>query len=159
MSHFLLQHACLVIQSYLILCVPVDCSLPGSSVHGIFQARILEWVTISFSRGSSQTSDQTHVSCLLHCRRVPYLLSYWGSVSSLDFSPINTLVHGPPRATDFLVNKPGLTRQAGSPAALIGVWGSGAPRPIALALAQVAQQAPCPHPLTLSSPPHSPSDS
>ena len=33
--------------------VPMDCSLPGSSVHGIFQVRILEWVAISFSRGSS----------------------------------------------------------------------------------------------------------
>ena len=35
------------------LCNPMDCSLPGSSVHGIFQARVLEWVAISFSRGSS----------------------------------------------------------------------------------------------------------
>ena len=39
----------LVTQSYLTLCDPMDCSLPGSSVHGIFQARILEWVAISFS--------------------------------------------------------------------------------------------------------------
>ena len=39
----------LVAQSYLTLCDPIDCSLPGSSVHGIFQARILEWVAISFS--------------------------------------------------------------------------------------------------------------
>ena len=44
------------------LCDPMDCSLPGSSVHGIFQARILEWVAISFSRGSSQPRDQTQVS-------------------------------------------------------------------------------------------------
>ena len=36
------------------LCNPVDCSLPGSSVHGIFQARVLEWVAISFSKESSQ---------------------------------------------------------------------------------------------------------
>ena len=41
-------------QSYPTLCDPIDCSLPGSSVHGIFQARIPEWVAISFSRGSSQ---------------------------------------------------------------------------------------------------------
>ena len=41
---------------------PVDCSLPGSSLHGILQARTLEWVTISFSRGSSQLRDQTPVS-------------------------------------------------------------------------------------------------
>ena len=42
----------------------MDCSLPGSSVHGISQARILEWVAISFSRGSSPPRDQIHVSCL-----------------------------------------------------------------------------------------------
>ena len=51
-----------VAQSCLTLCKPVDCSLPGSSVYGILQARILEWVTISFSRGSSQPRDQTRVS-------------------------------------------------------------------------------------------------
>ena len=44
----------LVSQSRLTLCDPMDCSLPGSSVHELFQARILEWVAISFSRGSSQ---------------------------------------------------------------------------------------------------------
>ena len=45
------------------LCDPMDtCSLPGSSVHGIFQAGILEWVAISFSRGSSQPRDRTQVS-------------------------------------------------------------------------------------------------
>ena len=41
------------------LCDPMDCSPPGSSVHGILQARILEWVAISFSRGSSQARDGT----------------------------------------------------------------------------------------------------
>ena len=46
------------------LCNPMDCSPPGSSVHGILQARILEWVAISFSRGSSQPRDQTQVSCV-----------------------------------------------------------------------------------------------
>ena len=49
-------HLCLT------LCDPVDCSLPGFSIHGILQARILEWVTISFSRGSSQPKVQTPVS-------------------------------------------------------------------------------------------------
>ena len=44
------------------LCDPVDCSLPSSSVHGILQARILEWVVISFSRGSSRPRDRTWVS-------------------------------------------------------------------------------------------------
>ena len=44
------------------LCDPMDCSPPGSSVHGIFQPRILEWVAISFSRGSSWPRDRTRVS-------------------------------------------------------------------------------------------------
>ena len=44
---------------------PVDCSLPCSSVHGIFRARVLEWVAISFSRGSSQPRDRTWVSCIV----------------------------------------------------------------------------------------------
>ena len=51
-----------VAQSCLTLCDPVDCSLPGSSVHGIFQAIVLEWVAISFSRGSSQPRAWTRVS-------------------------------------------------------------------------------------------------
>ena len=44
------------------LCDPMDCSLPGFSIHGIFQARVPEWVAISFSRGSSRPRDQTQVS-------------------------------------------------------------------------------------------------
>ena len=47
----------LVTQSYLTLCDPKDYSLPGSSVHGILQAKILEWVAIPFCRGSSQPRD------------------------------------------------------------------------------------------------------
>ena len=42
---------------------PIDCSLPGSSVYGILQVRILEWVAIPFSRGCSQPRDWTQVSC------------------------------------------------------------------------------------------------
>ena len=53
-----------VTQSCPTLCKPMDCSPPGSSVHGIFQARVLEWVAISFSRGSSRPRDRTWVSCL-----------------------------------------------------------------------------------------------
>ena len=60
-----------VTRSCLTLCNPMDCSLPGSSVHGIFQARILEWVVISSSKGSN--------SCLLHCRQILYRLSHQGS--------------------------------------------------------------------------------
>ena len=43
---------------------PMDCSLPGSSVHGILQARLLEWVPIFYSRGSSRRRDQTHICCI-----------------------------------------------------------------------------------------------
>ena len=66
----------LVTQSCLILCHPMARSPPGSSVHRILQARILEWVAISFSRGSSWLRDRTQVSYIagsLHC------LSHWGS--------------------------------------------------------------------------------
>ena len=50
------------------LCDPMNCSLPGSSVHGILQARIWEWVAIPFSGRSSQPRDQTHhLLHLLHC--------------------------------------------------------------------------------------------
>ena len=45
------------------LCNPMDCSLPGFSVHGFLQARILEWIAIPFSRGSSQARDRNLVSC------------------------------------------------------------------------------------------------
>ena len=52
---------------------PMQDSPPGSSVHGIFQARILEWVAISFSRGSFQLRDRTHISLhLLIGRRILY---------------------------------------------------------------------------------------
>ena len=53
----------------------MGCSLPGSSVHGISQARILEWVAISFSRGSSQPRNQIRVSCI--GRRILYHYATW----------------------------------------------------------------------------------
>ena len=54
----------LVAQSCPTLCNPLDCIPPGSPVHGILQARILEWVAMPFSRGSSQPRDQPQVSCI-----------------------------------------------------------------------------------------------
>ena len=51
------------LQSCPTLCDPMDCSPPGSVVHGILQARTLEWVALPSSRGSSQPRDGTHVSC------------------------------------------------------------------------------------------------
>ena len=65
---------CSVTQSWLTLCNPMDCSPPGSSVHKISQARILEWVAISFSRGSSPSWDRTQV--FSHCRQILYCLSH-----------------------------------------------------------------------------------
>ena len=55
------------LQSCLTFCNPMDHNLPGFSVHGILQARILKWVAISFSRGSSQPRDWTRVSCIGRC--------------------------------------------------------------------------------------------
>jgi len=62
-THICITVTVLVTQSCPTLWDSVDCSLPGSFVHGISQARILEWVAISFSRGSSWSRDPTHVSC------------------------------------------------------------------------------------------------
>ena len=67
-----------VAQSCLTLFDPMDSSLPGSTIHGIFQARVPEWVAISFSRGSSQTRDWTQGlnPSLQHCRQTLYRLSH-----------------------------------------------------------------------------------
>ena len=54
----------LVFQLCPALCNPMDCSLSGFSVHGVLQARILEWVAMPFSRRSSQSRDQTQVTCI-----------------------------------------------------------------------------------------------
>ena len=59
----------------LTLCDPMDYSPPGSSDHGISQARILEWVAISSSRGSSQPWDRTHISCI--GRQILYHCATW----------------------------------------------------------------------------------
>ena len=70
-------------QSCLTLCDPMDCSQPGSSVHGILQAIILEWVATPSSRASSQSTDGN--PGLLHCRQSLYHLSHQGN-------PIYTLL-------------------------------------------------------------------
>ena len=74
-----------LLQSCLTLCDPVNCGPPGSSVCGIFQARILEWVAISYSRGSSPPRDGTHVS-YVSCigRRVLYHWCRLGSQVIVD---------------------------------------------------------------------------
>ena len=62
MYNFIIPSVVLVVHLCLTLCDPMDNSLSGSSVHGILQARILEWVATPFSRGSSRPRDQTWVS-------------------------------------------------------------------------------------------------
>ena len=73
---------CLVAQLSWILRDPVNCSLPSSSVHSISQARILEWVAISYSRGSSQLRYQTIFSCG-SCIAKQTLLSHYISLVSV----------------------------------------------------------------------------
>ena len=62
---------CLVAKSCPTLCNPMDCSPSGSSVHGIFQARILEWIAISYSRGSFQPRDQTLAGVYCIIKKTP----------------------------------------------------------------------------------------
>ena len=86
-----------IAQSCLTLCDPMDCSLPSSSVHGIFQARILEWVAISFSRASSQPKDWTHVSCI--DKQILYHCATW------EINETNILERG-----DAILHMPGKRR-------------------------------------------------
>ena len=63
-SYITLKMKVLVAQLCSVVCNPMDCTPPGSSVHGILQARILEWIAIPFFRGFSWPRNQTQVSCL-----------------------------------------------------------------------------------------------
>ena len=87
------------LQSCPTLCDPKNCSLPGSSVYGILQARILEWVAMLSSRGTSKPDDQNLICLhLLHCRWIPYPLgSPMGSpicwFSHKQISLIGSLLH------------------------------------------------------------------
>ena len=82
-----------VTQSCPTLCDPIDCSLPGSSVHEIFQAIVLEWIAISFSRRSSQPRAQTRVSCIVDrcftvwATREVLPLLYWSQSLLFDKMP------------------------------------------------------------------------
>ena len=73
-SLLLSQQLCLFSQSCQTLCNPMDCTPPGSSVHGILQARILDWVAMPSSKGSSHPRDLTQFSRI--CRRILYHLSH-----------------------------------------------------------------------------------
>jgi len=91
----------LVAQSCPTLCDPVDCSPPGSSVHGILQARILEWAAISFSRRPSRPRDRTQVSCITGgfftswaCREAQNLWAYSKNLITLVASQEENSVVG-----------------------------------------------------------------
>ena len=93
------------LQSCPTLCNPIDGSPPGSPIPGILQARTLEWVAISFSRGSSQPRDRTQVSCIVS--KTLYHLSHHGSpkVKSLSrvrlFATPWTVAHQAPPSMGF----------------------------------------------------------
>ena len=76
--HFYIGYWCVCAQLCPALCDPMDCSPPGSSVHEVLQARVLEWVAISSSRGSSWPRNQTWGSCI-SCigRRILYNWATW----------------------------------------------------------------------------------
>ena len=76
---------CLVTELYLTLCDSMDCSPPGSSVHGVFQARILDLVATSFSRRSSQPRNRTHVSST--GGRILYHWAFW-EAPLISYTPI-----------------------------------------------------------------------
>ena len=83
--------ACACMLSRVRLCDPMDCSLPGTPVQGILQARILEWVAISFSWESFQPWDQTDTSCIsLHWQADSLSWSHVGS-PTLILATINLL--------------------------------------------------------------------
>ena len=73
----------LAAQSCLALCGPMSCSPPGYSDHGIFQARILAWVAISYSRGSSRPGARTHVSHISYFGR--WILHHWATREAQHF--------------------------------------------------------------------------
>ena len=85
---------CLLAQSYLTLCYPMDCNLPGSFVCGILQARILQWVAITSWRETSWLRDQTCVACISCIGRwVLYCCTIRETPSrTIDMSNINALV-------------------------------------------------------------------
>ena len=81
-------------QSWPILCDPMDCSPPGSSVHGILQSRILEWVAISFSRDSSRSRDGPLISCI--GRRILYHFIIWEALNLTRGLENNVYASAPP---------------------------------------------------------------
>ena len=78
------------------LCDTMDCSLPGSSVHGIFQPRVLEWVALSFSRGSSRPRDRSRVSHI-----VGRHFTVWATRQIQDFPGVQKVPSRPWRSNQY----------------------------------------------------------
>ena len=94
------EHACFITQSCLTFCHPRDCNPLDSSDHGILQARILEWVANSFSRGSSWPRDRTCVSCTGR-----WILYPWATWEALVEHDLNLQTEQDPAASLSLPNK------------------------------------------------------
>ena len=93
MYTLLLVAIVLIAPSCLTLCIPMDCSSPGSSVHGILQARILQWVAISCSSWSSQPRDRTCVCCIPCIAGNSLPLSHRGYIYTLLYNKSVELLH------------------------------------------------------------------
>ena len=95
---------CVLLQSGLTLCDPVDCSLPGSSVHGIFQARILRWVAISFSGGIflTQGSNPCALQLAGFCRWILYCSATREGLHAVHLPT----THGSPRGQGLSLYQP-----------------------------------------------------
>ena len=121
-----------VAQSCPTLCDPVDCSPPGSSVHGILQAGILEWVAISFSRASSRPRDRTQVSRIAGRR---FNLLFVQLCPNFRQTTVNNISQSFPTAEQGRCAAPGLhplavPRAAASRARWVPRWRAGCrPRP------------------------------
>ena len=103
-----------LLQSCLTLCDPIDCNPPGSSLHGVLQARTLEWVAMPFSRESSPPRDQTHISYICCIGRQVFITSTTCEASGIDQKIINVWL----RLKDLLE----LTKKKEKKVLIIGDW-------------------------------------
>ena len=92
------------LQSCPILCDPMNCSPPGSSVHGILQARIMEWIAISYSKGSSLPRDQTHLSYVFYIGR--WVLNHKCHLGNFNYASIK--INKQIKAINIFITPPAL---------------------------------------------------
>ena len=109
-----IHSCCLVAEFHVLLSATPWTRPPGSSVHGIFQPRILEWIAIPFSRGSSWLRDQTHVSCI--SRWIFYL---WATREAQIYNTLWFLGSGNKEQIHWVVLAQGLSWDCRGPASNI----------------------------------------